>query len=379
VRVYAKEWLRGAGRFAALCFPYLEAGDGARARARLRAWRDTEDAGRGGVFDGLTTVEDDELEPEHPAFDPELTGVGTRRERVGGRERLDRTRALGEYGDLLRALGADTDPARVAARYYKERALPHLVRFPTRRSKRGTEPLPEGLDVWEPGSPLERVDWVESVVRSPFLVPGVTTVERTYGESPGPEPRREPVDLYVGIDCSGSMPNPRVSVSYPALAGAVVALSALRAGARAKVVLSGEPGETYAMPGFSRDEKVVLDVLTRYLGTGFAFGVKRLADTFDGRSPREPAVHVLLLTDRDVFGLLDDGAGGETGWDVARRALSAARGGGTIVLNMRREWMRDGVTRLEADGWRVDCVSGLEELVDFARKFSLRTYEAEEA
>src|SRR5262249_4762601 len=149
-----------------------------------------------------------------------------------------------------------------------ERALPHLVRFPSRRAPRSVEPLPEGLDAWDAGSPLERVDWVETVVRSPHVVPGVTTVQRTYGESPGREPKRTPVDLYVGIDCSGSMPNPRLRTSYPAIAGAIVSLSALRAGARVKVVLSGEPGQTFSMPDFRRDEREILDVLTRYLGTG---------------------------------------------------------------------------------------------------------------
>jgi hypothetical protein len=266
----------------------------------------------------------------------------------------------------------------IAARYYRERALPHLVRFPTRRSPTATEPLPEGLDRWDAGSPLERIDWVESLVRSPHVIPGVTTVERVYGDSPGREPRRAPVDLYVGIDCSGSMPAPRVLTSYPALAGAIVSLSALRVGARVKVVLSGEPeGRTYAMPEFVRDERAILDVLTGYLGTGVGFGVHRLADTFDGRTPRDRAVHVLLLSDHDLFHLLEHEEGGETGWDVARRALPAARGGGTVVLNTLREPNHTGIERLEADGWRVHCVSGWEQLVDFAREFSRRVYTEE--
>ena len=42
----------------------------------------------------------------------------------------------------------------------------------------------------------------------------------------------QPLDLDLYVDCSGSMPNPQVNVSYLTLAGAIVALSALRAGAR---------------------------------------------------------------------------------------------------------------------------------------------------
>jgi hypothetical protein len=377
-RVYAKDWLRGAGRFAALVLPYLEDGG---ADSVLGACMDMRGSGAGTIPDGLVAVDDDEDDAVHPSFDPELSGVdappaaGTRRD---GRRTLDRARDLDEYGALLRALGVKADAVDIAARYYRERALPHLVRFPTRRSPTATEPLPEGLDRWDAGSPLERIDWVESLVRSPHVIPGVTTVERVYGDSPGREPRRAPVDLYVGIDCSGSMPAPRVLTSYPALAGAIVSLSALRVGARVKVVLSGEPeGRTYAMPEFVRDERAILDVLTGYLGTGVGFGVHRLADTFDGRTPRDRAVHVLLLSDHDLFHLLEHEEGGETGWDVARRALPAARGGGTVVLNTLREPNHTGIERLEADGWRVHCVSGWEQLVDFAREFSRRVYTEE--
>jgi hypothetical protein len=368
-----------------LCLPYLDEDDGAQTRARLRGWLDTERSGRGGMPDGLASIDDDEDDAVHPAFDRELSGVPDdpaevpeapkARDAAGGAKKKNRWRDVGAYGDLLRALGTGDDAAAVAARYYKERALPHLVRFPARRSRRGAEPLPEGVEIWDAGSPLDRIDWIETVVRSPFVVPGVTTLERAYGESPGPEPRREPVDLYVGIDCSGSMPNPRLVTSYPALAGAIVSLSALRAGARVKVVLSGEPGQTYAMPDFSRDERAVLDVLTSYLGTGFAFGVKRLAETFEVRTPRDRAVHVLLLTDQDVFRLLDETKGGPSGWEVAKRALAAARGGGTVVLDMPPGGMAEGVARLEGDGWRVHYVSGWEEVVDFARAFSRRAYE----
>ena len=329
-RVYAKDWLRGAGRFAALVLPYLEDGG---ADSVLGACMDMRGSGAGTIPDGLVAVDDDEDDAVHPSFDPELSGVdappaaGTRRD---GRRTLDRARDLDEYGALLRALGVKADAVDIAARYYRERALPHLVRFPTRRSPTATEP------------------------------------------------RRAPVDLYVGIDCSGSMPAPRVLTSYPALAGAIVSLSALRVGARVKVVLSGEPeGRTYAMPEFVRDERAILDVLTGYLGTGVGFGVHRLADTFDGRTPRDRAVHVLLLSDHDLFHLLEHEEGGETGWDVARRALPAARGGGTVVLNTLREPNHTGIERLEADGWRVHCVSGWEQLVDFAREFSRRVYTEE--
>jgi hypothetical protein len=375
VRAYAKEWLRGAGRFAALLLPYLEDSAG----AALGASMDLVGAQGGEVPHGLAAIDDDEDVAVHPAFDPELSGVGDESEgkgrvRRGGRKSTGRYRELGDYGELLKAIGVGADARDVALRYYRERALPHLVRFLTRRAPRAVEPLPEGLDTWDTGAPLEQIDWVETIARSPVVIPGVTTVQRTWGDSPGHEPRRSPVDLYVGIDCSGSMPNPRLQTSYPALAGTIVSLSALRAGARVKVVLSGEPGQTFAMPDFRRDEREVLDVLTSYLGTGTGFGVHRLADTFDRRSPRDRPVHVLLLSDQDLFRLLDK----DDGWSVARRALASARGGGTVVLEMADGSMPEPVARLREDGWSVHYVPGWEALVGFAREFSRRAYEAEE-
>jgi hypothetical protein len=395
-RVYARDWLRGAGRFGMLVLPYLEEG----ASRDGRSMRDLLGETSSDAPSGLAAIDDDEDDAVHPAFDPEISGVpvdarrppeprpvrpGGKRARKGeGRVRgrspgteapegLREYRDLGEYGELLKALGVRSSDAEIAARYYRERAVPNLVRFPTRRAHRAVERLPEGLDSWEPGDPLEEIDWIGTVTRSPHVVPGVTTVRRAYGDSPGREPGRTPVDLYVGIDCSGSMPNPRARTSYPALAGVIVSLSALRAGARVKVVLSGEPGETFAMPAFARDERAILDVLTSYLGTGVGFGVHRLADTFDARTPRDPPVHVLLLTDHDLFSLL----GQDDGWSVARRALAAARGGGTVVLHDVVGTRKDEAERLAADGWRVHYVPTEEALVEFARAFSRQAYEGE--
>jgi hypothetical protein len=66
------------------------------------------------------------------------------------------------------------------------------------------------------------VDWPESLTRSPQVIPGVTTVKRVYGTSEGTSPEKVPVDLYLGVDCSGSMLNPRYGLSYPVLAWQVV-------------------------------------------------------------------------------------------------------------------------------------------------------------
>lgn len=279
-----------------------------------------------------------------------------------------------EYGDLLKALGTKLSDHEITIRYYRERAVPHLVRFPTRPMPEATEPLPEGLDRWDFGMPLEDADWLQSVLTSPRVVPGVTTVQRTYGATPGADPARRPIDLYLGVDCSGSMNNPQQAVSYPVLAGAIIALSALRVGSRVKVVLSGEPGRTVTTDGFLRDEHKVLEVLTGYLGTGYTFGIHRLRDTFRRRRPGDRDVHILILTDHDIFAMLDGDDPGRSGWEVARDAVAVAGGGGSYVLHMPADWEPDKVARMRADGWQVHHVQNLEDLVAFARAFSRAHY-----
>ena len=67
----------------------------------------------------------------------------------------------------MRSAGVKISDDEATSRYYRERALPHLVPFPQRRSPRALEPLPEGLETWDRGEPLEQVDWLQSVIRAP--------------------------------------------------------------------------------------------------------------------------------------------------------------------------------------------------------------------
>ena len=246
---------------------------------------------------------------------------------LSGRKTAKTFRDPFEYAEVLNASGINFDKREVAARYYRERAIPYLIPFPAKKLPRATDPIPEGLDVWDVASPIDRVDWLSTMLTSPVVIPGVTTRERLTGDSPGNEPEKQPFDLYVGIDCSGSMGDPAHQMSYPVLAGAIVALSALRAGSRVKVVLSGEPGRTISTEGFIRDQKTVLGTLVKYLGTAI-LRHPRLADTFiddkkeSGRS---------MLIERTTCFQCSICGGGRRGWDVARESLGCG-GGGTFVL-----------------------------------------------
>jgi hypothetical protein len=385
VRAYAKDWLAGAGRFACLLLPYLLEQETPPTGGVV--WLDAATCGSGDeIPDGLAEIEDDEEDAVHPAEDPALSGVDgglgeESGEETGGGPRGGAPAARGGmksryreptgYVDLMRSVGVKVTTKELVVRYYRERALPHLVPFPERVRREAADPLPEGLDTWDVGSPLETVDWTGTLGRSPVVIPGVTTVERVYGTTEGGDPQRTPLDLYVGIDCSGSMANPAFTLSYPVLAGTVLVLSALRAGARVMACLSGEPGRHAETKGFTRDERAVLGVMTDYLGTGSAFGIDRLKDTFVACPPRERPTHILVVSDSDFFWMLKTV---KTGWDTAAEAPKRAGGGATAVLQLRLGAYADDVARLTSLGWGVHVVDSMEEVVAFAQAFARAKY-----
>jgi hypothetical protein len=396
VRSYARDWLGGAGRFAALCLPYITQDDEDHISRLLAVWSDTRCAGHGGLPEGLAEIDDAEITGAiHPAEDPELSGIDAREADAGqnsghvpgelsGRKSIKNCRQPFEYTELLKAAGAELDERELTARYYRELAIPHLIPFPVRRLPQATDPLPEGFDVWDVDSPLEQVDWFATLQTSPVVIPGVTTVERHFGESPGSESQETPFDLYLGIDCSGSMGDPAHHLSYPILAGTIMALSALRAGSRVKVVLSGEPGRTISTEGFVREQKSILRTLVSYLGTGYSFGIHRLAETFTADKPSQRPVHILIVSDNDMFSMLDQTANGCLGWDVAREALFRCGGGGTFVLQLpeaflsttRSQHVDPHLSRMRQNDWNVSLVDSLEQLVAFARQFSRTNFES---
>jgi hypothetical protein len=73
VRVYADDWLTGAGRFAALVLPYIA--DDAGRLAALRALHDTETAAAGCAPGAVHEIEDGEADAAlHPVHDPLVSG-----------------------------------------------------------------------------------------------------------------------------------------------------------------------------------------------------------------------------------------------------------------------------------------------------------------
>lgn len=413
VRIFRSTWLEGASSFARILREYLlqAARDGKA--PQLGDWLDTTMSHGGDeIPDGL--VEDEAFGgkaeggmPVHPSEDPSIAGdasgaalaedEGGEDEEGKGKKAPSRgaggvgkggsgqpdtrplTRSPAEYVAIMKALAVKREPRDLVIHYYKELARGRLIPFPAELQTRAGDPLPEGLELWEPGSSLERIDWVQTLLRSPVVIPGVSTVERSYGVTDGGEPERKPPDLYVGVDCSGSMANPAQRLSYPALAGTVILLSALRAGARAMVCLSGEwrgQGTFRETPGFLRDERVLLGTLTDYLGTGASFGLPRLHHTFVVPGPFARKTHILIVSDSDLFGEIDGTIGG---WETLAEAVKNAGGGATAALNLSTHTTTYApfMEKLRAAGVEPHVVSNETQLVEFARAFARKTYSKE--
>lgn len=340
--------------------------------------------------DGLTEMDAGEKEGAiHPAMDDDLAGLGEgalERDEASEGELKSRVHEMGksqgqrrepfEYGAILKALGINLSQHEIAIRYYRERAAPHLIPFPSRVIPETTEPLPEGLEPWDIGSPLESADWTESVLVSPRVVPGMTTMQRVWGVTEGSLPQKQPMDLDLYVDSSGSIPNPQVATSYLTLAGAIVALSALRAGARVQATLWSGSRQFTTTDGFIRDEHKILGILTGYFGGGTAFPIHVLRDTYSERMPTDRPAHLLIISDDGVTTMFEKDEKGNSGWDIARMAMEKARGGGTMVLNLWGDWGQnpDLIRAHQEQGWQISVVRTWEELVEFARRFSQLKY-----
>jgi len=386
IRVYASDWMTGGARFATLILPYLlEGKDPAK---RLRIWLDTGSACQGCTPDGLLDHENEERDGVlHPLYDPALSGDDARAPQV--LERIGRAkgqlREPFEFGAILKAGGVNLSDHAIAMRYYRERALPHLVAFPTRPQPRAPEPEMEGLEPWEIGDPLDSIDWLGTLALSPRPVPGVTTVRRTFSEQPSSTHAPFPLDLDLYVDSSGSMPNPQVATSYLTLAAAIVALSAMRAGASVQATLWSGVRQVIGTQGFVRDSDEVLRVLTGYFGGATAFPIHRLRDTWDAAAPRKRAAHILMISDDGITTMFDSDEQGNSGWDVGAAALKSAGGGGTMALNLPVLWEQEQYQckgspypllrrARDSQGWDIHAISDMAQLVAFARAFSALHY-----
>ncbi|MBK9578090.1 MAG: VWA domain-containing protein [Fibrobacterota bacterium] len=375
VRVYRDDPVTGSGRFACLLFPWLVR-DKETSQANAQLWLDAKSAATGASIPaGIGSL--DPQQPIHPSRDfrvcpSEEAGDGIPKASappIGGQ-----TLVPWEIGELLRLGGLNVSDAEVAASWYREKALQHLVHPPSRKMPTSPDPLPEGLDPWEMGDPLERLDIFQSLLRSPRLVPGITTVARHWGEQPSSVEHLEPIDLDLYVDSSGSMPDPVRTVSHLALAGAIVALSALRRGAGVQVTLWSGKGQCLRTPGFVRDERDILSVLCSHFGGSTTFPLHALRKTWL-ETPHRRRAHILHISDDGLSTLFDPDERGTSGETLAANSLEAAGGGGTMALQLgawalAHQETTSFLAKARDQGWAIHPISDWESLMDFAREFS---------
>ncbi len=398
IRHYAHDWLTGVMGFGFLMYPYLFA----ETDASLQSWFDTRDAGSGAECDDISLIDiaDEVFDGVHPALDPALTGEvlenagRTRPAQTNGADG-PRGQALEPFqlGELLRAAGLRVSVTQITVQYYRERALPNLLPFPTQKKKPSSELLPEGVDLWELSDRLETIDWFQTLMLSPAPIPGISTVQRSYGSFEIEPEKPEAIDLDLYIDSSGSMPNPAHQLSYPALAGTILAVSALRAGGAVKVTLWSGKNQVITTAGFIRDEFEVLKVVVAHLGGGTQFPLPHLRESY---SHRHADRKTGLERDRHIVVVSDEGAAtmfmfpdekGTSGFEISGNALARARAGGTLALQLPANWEQQAkqvggywpesfytLQQAREQGWSIERVGSQEELVQFAARFARRVF-----
>ncbi len=382
IRSYSKNWLDGAGRFAVMLYPYLvDQKQFDKDRKKILVLLDSEKAGLNSpATSGLTELDIEGIEgvidmrSESLKGDDNLsTATGLGHNLLGGQGPRNIYMPPGSYIDLMKQVNPNANEQKLINAYYKEIALPHLIDFPTEVSQSNSYLLPEGLETWNIGDSMEDLDWVETAIHAPYIIPGMNTVKRTYGKDSDEDMEEKPLDVYIGIDCSGSMVNPKTRFSWPVLAATIIGLSALRAGADVMACLSGEPGKFMETNGFINDEKKLLSTITSYLGTGYAYGIERLRKPFGQQNDKKS--HAIIVTDNDIFSMLDSKTPTkQSHWELIEIALENAGGSGTIVLHSSAHYENPKVKRLQAMGWILHYVTNEEELLQFAADFSELNY-----
>ncbi|WP_456786533.1 hypothetical protein [Cellulomonas sp. P5_C5] len=379
VRAYARDPVGGAAGFATLVRSTIPV-------EQLRAQRPRDvvacggpAGGDGSVPFGVATDPTLGAPAIHPSRDPRVVGAGLVEETTPDPAPGVATgNALmpGALHAVLQALGSATTAEEVAVAWYRENAARHLVPFPSRPRPRRSDELLAGLEPWEVGDDLSTVDWTGTMTASPVVVPGMTTVRRAYLDDPEESVEVRPVDLDLYLDSSGSMPDPRRTRAPIALAGAILALSALRAGARVQATTWSGPGEVAGTGGFTRDADAVLRAVVAYFGGSTAFPLDllrrtHLGDPATGAEPtRRGPTHIAVISDDGISTMFQQY--GQPADPTAGEALRAADGGGTLALQVAAESAERFADM--ADGYAVHSVVTEDDLMTFVRRMAVSTW-----
>lgn len=357
IRNFPNDWSKGMFDFASICFPYFfDTKEGnTSSLGKISVILDTLDVGKGmAPPSGIT-----DIEVESELFPTEIGSM------------TKRSLNPSDFSSICKAMGIDAEISDIVYRYYKDKALPYLIPFPERRTPGAKEEILEGNDLWDPGSPIEQINWIESTIRSPIVIPGYTTVEDRYGETESSEIKKNPIDLDLFVDCSGSMPNPQTSLSYLTLAGAIISLSALRTGSHVRVTLWSGEKEYETTNGFVKDEKEILKVLTGYFGGGTCFPLNLLEEGYKEK-PKSKR-HILIISDDGIDTMFTQKYPRDPR-AIAKNALEKGEGGGSMVLQLYNANGNSIINEMGKSGWELYPIQSWEDLIQFSKDFVYRNY-----
>lgn len=206
-------------------------------------------------------------------------------------------------GDALRQLGALASGRpgsavaafreRVVGSVYARLVEQHLIRVPELETLTAPEPmLPSTTEDWDPGDPVQAIDWVASV-RALGPLAAAMPLKRTWIPDDPESSGRGVPPFEVYVDTSGSMPDPATAINALSLAAQVLATAAIRRGGlvRAVIYASGP----FLQSDWMRDEAEARRFLLRYAGGGTDFPFPHANQWADER----PDAIRVVITDMD--------------------------------------------------------------------------------
>lgn len=374
ITTYHNDWPTGASRFALLALPYFKK---KTKDPQLQLFIDTTQMAQG--YKGRGIVKLPTIEALHPCQDSCLTLQEEEPPQSPAKSSDIEVITPFTYQAIMRLAGQGLSMDKAVIRYYRALVQEHLLPFPTTIQPAAEANQHSGYQLWEIGDPASELDWTSSAFYGRPVIAGVTTRKKYYEASQHDDSLDLlPYDLDLYVDSSGSMPDPSYELSYPTLAGTLLCLSALRAGARVQVTLWSSSDQCISTPGFIQDEEQILAVLTGYFGGGTSFPLHALDATYAQKRTR--ATQIVVLSDDGVDSLYEDDDEYDTpGQRICANALKNCQGAGHLVLEISESiasLIKHSQTFALANqqGWNMYQVNSLESMLDFARSFAQQYY-----
>jgi len=287
------------------------------------------------------------------------------RERAAVEEALRRGWLAKEQAEAMRDLerrirglpGAATpDASRVPsimAAWYRQQAERYLVAPPPQASL-GEGVVPTSLEPWEPGDPVQEIDWLTTLIQRGDQL-GVALPERRtrIAEIEGWEVPLWRPRLEIYLDISGSMPDPRRTKNAMTLAAQILAVGAIRAGGRVRALMYSHEYVRYW--DWCRSEVEISRFLMHYVGGGTRYPFEVLSDSVAGCGRDQPVR--AIITDTDFDANIDDAP-------AHPRIFTEAADRSEALVLLQHRARPERLTRYRKAGARVIPIADME---DFPR------------